>query len=217
MYKQLNLWEEQEDLETTKTQAQLISKTLPLPDGDVVLYSNFFAQEESNQLFSDLYNNIHWRQDSITFYGKTIPLPRLTAWYGDSGKSYTYSGIEMNPEPWNPTLVKIKSKIESLAGVRFNSVLINLYRSGKDSVAWHSDDEPELGKNPVIGSVSFGDTRRFVLRRKDKKDGRKVEVELTHGSVLIMKGTTQHFWQHQIPKTSKPVKPRINLTFRVII
>lgn len=217
MYKQLNLWEEQEDLETIKTQAQLISNTLPLPDGDVMFYPNFFAQEESDQLFSDLYNNIHWRQDSITFYGKTIPLPRLTAWYGDSGKSYTYSGIEMNPEPWNPTLVKIKSKIESLAGVRFNSVLINLYRSGKDSVAWHSDDEPELGKNPVIGSVSFGDTRRFMLRRKDKKDGRKVEVELTHGSVLIMKGTTQHFWQHQIPKTSKPVKPRINLTFRVII
>lgn len=217
MYKQLNLWEDQEDLENTKTQAQLISKTLPLPDGDVVLYPNVFDQEESDHLFSELYNNIHWRQDNITFYGKTIPLPRLTAWYGDSGKSYTYSGIEMNPEPWNPTLVKIKSNIESLAGVRFNSVLINLYRCGKDSVAWHSDDEPELGKNPVIGSVSFGDTRRFMLRRKDKKDGRKVEVELTHGSVLIMKGTTQHFWQHQIPKTSKPVKPRINLTFRVII
>lgn len=217
MYKQLNLWEYQEDLGSTKTQEKLISKKLPIPDGDVVVYPNLFDREESNQLFSDLYNNTPWRQDSITFYGKTIPLPRLTAWYGDSGKSYTYSGIEMNPEPWNPTLLRIKSKIESLANVKFNSVLLNLYRSGKDSVSWHSDDEPELGKNPVIASLSFGDTRRFMFRRKDQKDGRKIEVDLTNGSALIMKGTTQHFWQHQIPKTSKPVKQRINLTFRVII
>jgi len=217
MYKQLNLWEDQEDLETAITQAKLISNKLPLPDGDVVVYPKFFDLEKSDQLFSDLYNNTLWRQDSIKFYGKSIPLPRLTAWYGDNGKAYTYSGIEMNPEPWTPTLLSIKSKIESLADVEFNSVLLNLYRSGKDSVSWHSDDEPELGKNPVIGSVSFGDTRRFMFRRKGQKDGRKVEIDLTHGSLLIMKGKTQYFWQHQIPKTSKIVQPRINLTFRVII
>lgn len=188
-----------------------------MDNADVIIYRHLFYKEESDQLFYELYNNTNWRQDSISFYGKSIPLPRLTAWYGNSGKSYTYSGIEMEPEHWTPNLLKIKSKIEILADVEFNSVLLNLYRSGKDSVSWHSDDEAELGKNPVIASVSFGDTRRFMFREKNQKDARKIEIELDHGSFLIMRGETQHFWQHQVPKTSKPVNPRINLTFRVII
>ena len=153
---------------------------------------------------------------TIKLYGKLVPIPRLTAWYGDSGKSYTYSKIAMSPEPWTPTLLAIKSKVEVLLGVQFNSVLLNFYRSGSDSVAWHSDDESELGENPVIGSVSFGGTRRFVFRHKYRKELNK-EVDLSHGTFLVMKGTTQHFWQHQIPKTVKKVEPRINLTFRVII
>lgn len=215
MYKQINLWDKPASLEHTEKTSQPIAESLTIPDGDLVIYHTLFNEKESNQLFSDLYNNTKWKQETIKIYGKSVPIPRLTAWYGDSGKSYTYSKIAMTPEPWNPALLEIKSKIEVLSGVQFNSVLLNLYRSGGDSVAWHSDDEPELGKNPVIGSVSFGGTRRFMFRHKYKKE-LKNEVNLTHGSFLIMRGATQHFWQHQIPKTAKPVEPRINLTFRSI-
>ena len=121
----------------------------------------------------------------------------------------------MEPQRWTTTLIKIKSQIEDVTNTTFNSVLLNLYRDGKDSVVWHSDDEPELGKNPEIGSVSFGATRRFMFRHKFKKE-LKFEIELTHGSFLLMKGVTQHFWQHQIPKTNKLIQPRINLTFRKV-
>jgi alkylated DNA repair dioxygenase AlkB len=144
-----------------------------------------------------------------------MPIPRLTAWYGDQGKSYTYSGIEQHPEHWHPTLKLIKSKIEQIAQISFNSVLINLYRNGKDSVSWHSDDEPELGENPIIASVSFGATRRFYLRHKHSKN-HKIDIDLASGSFLLMQGETQHFWQHQIAKTAKEIQPRINLTFRII-
>lgn len=215
MYKQINLWDKPASSEHTEKPSQPIAESLTIPDGDLVIYHTLFKENESNQLFSDLYNNTKWKQETIKIYGKSVPIPRLTAWYGDSGKSYTYSKIAMTPEPWIPALLEIKSKIEVLSGVQFNSVLLNLYRSGGDSVAWHSDDEPELGENPVIGSASFGGTRRFMFRHKYKKE-LKNEVNLTHGSFLIMRGATQHFWQHQIPKTAKPVEPRINLTFRTI-
>ncbi|MFW6296479.1 MAG: alpha-ketoglutarate-dependent dioxygenase AlkB family protein [Halothece sp.] len=184
-------------------------------DGEAIFYPHFFRSEEANQLFQELENNISWRQDYIKFYGKVIPLPRLTAWYGDEGKSYTYSGIEYQPNPWILTLETIKAKVETVANVRFNSVLLNFYRTGKDSMAWHSDDEPELGINPVIASVSFGGSRRFCLKHK-KKLNSKVNVELFPGSLLVMKGELQHYWLHQVPKTKKAVNPRINLTFRVI-
>lgn len=215
MYKQISLWDGSDNSEHIEEQSQPVAESLSMPDGDVVIYRTLFDEKESNQLFAELYNNKNWKQESIKIYGKLVPLPRLTAWYGDSGKSYTYSKIAMSPEPWTPALLAIKSKIEVLSGVQFNSVLLNLYRNGSDSVAWHSDDEPELGENPVIGSVSFGETRRFTFRHKYKKELKK-EVDLTHGSLLVMRGSTQHFWQHQIPKTAKQVKPRINLTFRVI-
>jgi len=216
MYKQISLWESSGNTENTEEQSQPIAESLSIPDGDVLLYRTLFDKKESNQLFFELYNNTNWKQESIKLYGKLVPIPRQTAWYGDSGKSYTYSKIAMTTEPWTPTLLVIKSKIEDLSGVQFNSVLLNLYRNGSDSVAWHSDDEPELGENPVIGSVSFGATRRFMFRHKFKKELKK-EVDLTHGSFLLMKGMTQHFWQHQIPKTAKKIEARINLTFRVII
>ncbi len=212
MYEQTSLGKSLEGLEETNNQ-----DIIAIPDADVTFCRCLFSQEESDEFFAELYKNINWKQESITIYGKPIPLPRLTAWYGDSGKSYTYSKIAMNPQPWTPTLLKIKSKIESLAGVNFNSVLLNLYRNGSDSVAWHSDDEPELGTNPVIASVSFGGTRRFMFKHKYKKELNKVEIYLTHGSFLIMKGTTQHLWQHQIPKTTNSVQLRINLTFRLIV
>ncbi len=187
-----------------------------VPDAELILYPNYFPEEEGDLIFQKLLTEINWRQDKIKFYGKEIDIPRLTAWYGDSGKSYTYSNITMNPIPWTPVLFLIKNRIEEVAKISFNSVLINFYRHGKDSMAWHSDDEPELGKNPIIASVSFGGARKFRLRHRFNKTLEKVAFNLTHGSLLMMKGKTQEYWQHQIPKTAKPVMPRINLTFRII-
>ncbi len=190
-------------------------EVLSMPDADVIFYRNFFNQQESYEFFQALFNEIKWRQDKIKMYGKELNLPRKTAWYGDRDKPYTFSGIHLEPEPWTPMLLQIKEKIEDIAEVKFNSVLLNLYRDGNDGISWHTDAEPELGTNPIIASVSFGGARRFMFRHKQNKD-LKTEVELTDGSFLVMAGTTQHFWQHQIPKTSKKVQPRINLTFRVI-
>ncbi len=213
----LSLFDEPEEI-TTQTLAEAI--TMPtgelMPDSEVAIYRNFFNRVESDQIFQELLSKIKWRQDKMKLYGKEFELPRLTAWYGDDGKSYTFSGIPMNPDAWTPTLLSIKSKIEEVTQAKFNSVLLNLYRSGKDGVSWHSDDEPELGKNPIIASVSFGEARRFQLRHKLDKSLDKVEITLTHGSLLIMKGSTQHLWQHQIPKTVKSLRERINLTFRII-
>jgi alkylated DNA repair dioxygenase AlkB len=189
---------------------------LALLDGDVDYYPAFFSKAESDALFQDLLATTNWKQEKIKLYGKLIDLPRLTAWYGDQGKSYTYSGIKVVAEPWTDTLLRIKREIEAVSGVSFNSVLLNLYRGEQDSVAWHSDDEPELGVNPVIGSVSFGATRRFQLKHKREK-ALKREIDLLHGSYLLMKGPTQHCWLHQVPKTKKPAKQRVNLTFRVIL
>jgi alkylated DNA repair dioxygenase AlkB len=189
---------------------------LGLPDSDISFYSQFFGKEESDSIFHDLIANAEWSQETMKYYGKEVKLPRLTAWYGDKGASYTYSSISNEPHPWTSTLLYIETRIEPIAGVKFNSVLLNLYRDGNDSVSWHQDNESELGVNPVIASLSFGGTRRFQLRHKFKKDLPRVDLDLTHGSLLIMKGTTQQFWQHQIARTSKPVEPRINLTFRVI-
>ena len=212
----LSLFDEPEI--TTQTLAEVI--TMPtgelMPDGEVAIYRNFFNKVESDQIFQELLSKIKWRQDKMKLYGKEFELPRLTAWYGDDGKSYTFSGIPMNPDAWTPTLLSIKSRIEEVTQAKFNSVLLNLYRTERDGVSWHSDDEPELGKNPMIASVSFGETRRFQLRHKLDKSLDKVEITLTHGSLLIMKGSTQHFWQHQIPKSAKSLRERINLTFRII-
>lgn len=187
----------------------------PLPNGCVLVYRNFFDQIQSDRYFQSLLNSLNWRQEKIKFFGKEIDIPRLTAWYADEGKLYQYSGIKMTPNPWTSCLIAIKEQVESVVDLKFNSVLVNLYRQGTDSMGWHSDDEPELGKNPTIASVSFGATRRFQLRHKlDNLD--TLEVALNNGSLLVMQGETQHFWKHQIPKTSKIVSPRINLTFRVI-
>jgi alkylated DNA repair dioxygenase AlkB len=197
-------------------QTIILPSDASMPDGEVIIYQNFFEQLESEQLFNELISNMNWRQDKIKMFGKEFDQPRLTAWYGDEGKSYKYSGIIMNPESWIPALLLIKERIEKVIELNFNSVLVNLYRNGKDYVSWHSDDEPELGNNPTIASVSLGETRRFQLRHKSNKNLDTVEIALNHGSLLIMKGSTQHFWKHQVPKTSKLLKARINLTFRVI-
>jgi len=188
-----------------------------LPDADLQYHPQFFTKETADRLLLNLKEKIEWTQNTIRFYGKESLVPRLEAWYGDPGKSYAYSGIHMNPKPWTEDLLEIKQAIEQVAGVVFNSVLINYYRDGKDRVAWHSDDEKELGQNPVIGSVSLGAERKFKLRHKQyKTNGLKHEILLRHGSFLLMQGTTQHHWMHEIPRTAKPIGPRINLTFRII-
>ena len=146
-------------------------------------------------------------------FGRTLPSPRRTAWYGDH--AYRYSRLTWSPRPWTDELIKIKTRIETLCDAPFNGVLLNLYRDGRDSMGWHSDDEAELGPAPVIASLSLGAPRRFVFRcRADAAD--KHALELPHDSLLIMRGDTQANWQHALPKTAKPVAPRINLTFRWI-
>lgn len=188
---------------------------LALQDADITYFPNFFSAEEANHYFTLFQNKIAWQQDDIKVFGKTYKQPRLTALYGEKGKSYSYSNITMHPTPFTKQLLDIKNKIESQCGAHFNVVLLNLYRDGSDSNGWHSDDEKELGENPVIASISLGAKRIFQLRNKETKKQRH-NITLNNGSLLVMKGTTQHFWQHQIPKTKKKVLPRINLTFRAI-
>ncbi|WP_019670410.1 alpha-ketoglutarate-dependent dioxygenase AlkB family protein [Eudoraea adriatica] len=186
-----------------------------LPDSDITYFSNFMENEEATACFEKLKSSVPWRQDEIRVYGKLYPQPRLTALYGNNDRSYTYSGIVMKPLPFSEILSDIRKRITSLTNVEFTSCLLNLYRDGKDSNGWHSDDEKELGKNPVIASVSLGQERYFHLRHKKLKD-LKHKILLEHGSLLLMSGQTQHYWQHQIPKTTRPIGERINLTFRVI-
>ena len=166
-------------------------------------------------MFTKLLEEIPWQLDNITIFGKTHPQPRLTALFGNEGKPYSYSNIIMQPHPWNPILMFIKSEIETICNENFTTVLLNLYRDGKDSNGWHADNEKELGRNPVIASISFGAERSFHLKHNSIVDA-KQKITLENGSLLLMKGETQHFWKHQIPKTAKPIGSRINLTFRII-
>jgi alkylated DNA repair dioxygenase AlkB len=194
--------------------SQQTFQRVDMPEADVILFKSFFDSARSDACFVELDESAAWKQEKIKLYGRLIDLPRLTAWYGDEGRSYTYSGITVSPQPWTPVLLKIKKEVEAVSGVEFNSVLLNRYRDERDSVAWHSDDEPELGSNPVIGSVTFGEARQFQFKHKTR--GLRHNVVLPHGSYLLMRGATQHHWLHQIPKQSARRGPRINLTFRVI-
>jgi alkylated DNA repair dioxygenase AlkB len=185
-----------------------------IENGEYIYLPNFYNKEQADNYLILLRNSIQWKQESMNMYGKTIEFPRLTAWYGDNDKPYTFSGITLSPNEWTKELLDIKKLIEPVCKVNFNSVLLNRYRDGNDSISWHTDAEKELGQNPVIASVNFGGTRKFQLRHIKTKE--KIEIELSHGSLLIMQGELQHFWQHQVPKTKQVVKERINLTFRVI-
>ncbi|MAZ72970.1 MAG: alpha-ketoglutarate-dependent dioxygenase AlkB [Flavobacteriaceae bacterium] len=186
-----------------------------LPNADISYIPDFLSVREAEHYFTIFQQETKWQQDTITVFGKTYKQPRLTALYGAKNKSYTYSNITMHPSPFTPALLEIKNKIEEVHQTIFNVVLLNLYRDGSDSNGWHSDDEKELGKNPVIASLSLGATRIFQLRNKTNKTLRH-NIALPNGSLILMKGSTQHFWQHQIPKTRKKISPRINLTFRNI-
>jgi alkylated DNA repair dioxygenase AlkB len=183
--------------------------------GETYLYPGFFSEQESDRFFEDLLKNIKWEQMAIRIFGKTVLQPRLTAWFADKGIHYTYSGLTPVAFEWTDALLDIKQRVEKKCGVTFNSALLNLYRNGKDSMGWHRDNEKALGRDPVVASVSFGATRNFRLRDYATKK-EMIEMDLGHGSFLLMRGETQHFWEHAVPKTNKRVGERINITFRSV-
>jgi len=179
----------------------------------ILLHQFFFEKEKADNYFEALHPQTTWKQEEIKMFGEVIPLPRLTSWYGDPGSEYIYSGVKNEPLEWLPILNEIRESIQHHTQRPYNSLLMNLYRDGNDGVAWHADDEEELGHNPFIASLSLGATRTFQIKPKNGQ-GKTVSINLGHGDLLLMSGDTQTKCLHQIPKTKKVVKPRINLTFR---
>lgn len=188
---------------------------LDLEDAELRLWPEAFADAEARDLFDELRSTIDWQQEQVQVFGRRHPVPRLVAWHGDPGARYTYSGTAHEPLPWTPVLEHIRTRVQALAGHEFNAVLLNLYRDGRDGMGWHADDEPELGPEPVIASVSLGATRRFCLRHRGHRR-QKADIALPNGSLLLMSGATQRHWVHAVPKTTVPVGERINLTFRTV-
>lgn len=186
-----------------------------LPDAELNYIPGFLTPDRADTLFRLLLEQVPWGQDDIRVFGKTYPQPRLTALYGESGRTYSYSGITMHPEPFPPALEHLRNAIEDQSGHVFTTCLLNLYRNGEDSNGWHADNEKELGPNPVIASVSLGQVRAFHLKHRTDP-ALRFKLLLEHGSLLLMGGAMQHHWLHQVPKTRKPVGQRINLTFRKI-
>jgi len=189
--------------------------SLNLSESDIIYFPEFYDSEVASKMFHTLLNETDWQQDEIKVFGKIYKQPRLTALYAENEKPYSYSNITMFPKPFTPLLKQIKKDIELVSNQTFTTVLLNLYRDGNDSNGWHSDDEKELGKNPAIASLSLGEARWFHLKHKHEKQ-QKTKIELAHGSLLLMQGSTQHYWKHQLAKTARKVGPRINLTFRLI-
>lgn len=181
------------------------------------VYENFFNENECNEYIQRLSDLIKWKREEITVWGKKRVSKRRIAWYGDNGKSYSYAGLKVYPEQWIKVLLEIRHRVEKKCAADFNSVLLNEYPNGNVGMGWHSDDEKELGKNPLIASVSFGAQRDFFLRTKESTSAEKVKITLTSGSVVVMLGETQHYWHHSIPLRRKIKSKRINLTFRKII
>ncbi|MEE8056823.1 MAG: alpha-ketoglutarate-dependent dioxygenase AlkB [Pseudomonadales bacterium] len=192
---------------------------LDLPNADIGYYETFIDNQQD--YFERLQCELQWSQDTIQLYGRPVLIPRLNAWYGDKDAAYRYSGLDLLPLSWTNTLLTLKTAVEALLGTvvdtPFNSVLASYYRDGSDSVAWHSDDEAELGTNPVIASLSFGAMRRFSFRNRNAKNQHPIHLDLVGGSLLVMAGSTQRYWHHQIPKTTTVLGGRINLTFRRIV
>ncbi|TCK66785.1 alkylated DNA repair dioxygenase AlkB [Winogradskyella wandonensis] len=187
-----------------------------LPDAELIYYPNFLSKQEADQLFDTLKQETDWQEDDIKIFGKVYKQPRLTTLYGENNQPYAYSSITMNPKPFTHEVKAIKTKIETKTEHQFNTVLLNLYRNGNDSNGWHADNEKELGKNPVIASLTIGEERPFHFKHRKFKEERH-KLILKHGSLLIMKGAMQHHWLHQIAKTKKAIGERINLTFRKLV
>jgi alkylated DNA repair dioxygenase AlkB len=196
-----------------RTQAML--KRIPLADAEIYYLLELSLAQTTEAVMNQLIDEIPWRAENIVVWGKPVPQPRLIAWYGDKGANYTYSGVHHDPLPWTDTLTDIKNRVEKAAGTNFNSVLLNYYRHHRDSMGLHSDDEPELGRRPIIASLSLGAERNFILKHKTRRD-LKIRLKLASGSLLLMKGDTQYCWKHGIEKEQRPCGPRINLTFRRI-
>lgn len=188
---------------------------ISLPDADIDYIEEFYSAIEAAEVFTALLQSLAWRQDDIVLFGKKVNIPRLQAWYGDNQLSYRYSNMTLTAQPWTTQLLALKARVSDYCQLDFNAVLANLYRSEKDSVSWHSDDEPEFGAMPNIASLSFGAAREFQL--KHKVTGIKKNMMLHSGSLLVMRGKTQDYWQHCLPKRHRAIAPRINLTFRKII
>lgn len=184
--------------------------------GEMYLFPDFFAKEQADHFFAKLSASLEWRQQPIWMFGKRVMQPRLTALYGDPEKPYGYSGIQMTPSGWTPELRHILDSIQDFSQAEFTHVLCNYYRDGNDSMGWHRDNEKVLGENPTIASVTFGAERIFQTRPYSEKSP-KLDISLTHGSLLLMTGESQHFWEHQLPKTKKVNQARINLTFRKLL
>lgn len=175
----------------------------------------YIAPDEATEWLALLQSELAWRQQEITLFGRRVMQPRLTAWYGEEGCRYRYSGLTLEPRPWHPVLLELRQRLDRSLGCRFNSALANAYRDGQDSMGWHADDEPELGPRPLIASISLGATRRFLIRERGRS--RSSGLDLEHGSLLVMKGDCQTTHRHCVPKTRKSVGLRINLTYRNIV
>lgn len=212
---------------TEPTKLDVTSKKIWLIPGTIWYLDSFLTSAESDKLFERLLECIDWKQHVVQIFGRRVNCPRLSAWHGDFGSDYSYSGIHLHPEPWSADLTEIRSRVEAVVELTFNSALLNLYRDGRDSIGWHADDEPELGVEPVIASVSLGARRVFRLKKKLKTKRRyepgsepkpeTFSIDLPPGSLLVMQGKCQAEWKHAVPKTTRKVEPRINLTFRQIV
>jgi alkylated DNA repair dioxygenase AlkB len=194
---------------------------IALPDADVALWPHWLAPVEADALFAELRQAVAWETHRIRLFGRELDTPRLSCWIGDPGASYTYSSTRFEPRPWPAALAALRGRLERACAARFNSVLANLYRDGDDAMGWHSDDEPELGAQPVIASLSLGAERRFRFRRRRARGepvrpGDTSELPLPHGSLLRMAGATQRLYRHDLPRVRGLDAPRINLTFRRI-
>jgi len=201
----------------TKTDNNRMTNSyIQLPcDGELHYYPHFLAPQFADMIFQQLNTQLEWQEETLMIMGKRVIAPRQVCWYGDQNAEYSYSGITHQPLQWIPVLSQIKQQIYQSYDYNFNSVLANLYRNGQDSMGWHADKEKQLGTNPAIASLSLGAERLFKLRHR--KQHQSVNINLGHGSLLIMAGSLQHHWRHCLPKTRRPVTPRINLTFRLII
>lgn len=184
-------------------------------DGELYRVKAFFSQPEADRQFDSFYRTLAWQEESLLIFGKWCKVPRLMCWYGDAEAVYRYSSVEHRPLPWTSELSAVKANIETFCGCAFNSVLANLYRDGRDSMGYHADNEKELGINPVIASLSFGDARLFRLYHKKRREN--LDIILEHGDLLVMAGELQHHWVHALPKTRQAKNSRINLTFRRIL
>lgn len=204
------------DLEQTSLiDEQAICYELPMQDAQVEYYPNWLTAKHATHLMHYFVEQLQWYQPSVKLYGKEMKIPRLQAWYGDPNTEYEYSKHAMQPLPWDARLHKLKGACEQLTKTQFNSVLANYYRNGNDSMGMHADDEPELGKQAVIASVSLGQARRFTFKHIETKESQRIQLE--HGSLLIMKGETQQHWQHGINKSKTQLGSRLNFTFRSVI